>query len=169
MQLNLTIDLAERFSAAVLMGADEKVLGEWVLDLGAASKPPRPCPHTKLARAWAHRPAISDAAKKTVASGGRIIVEDCHPVAINVKPVARVQGVLLLAFDDITGVEPTLVMPSIWQKGLGYRYKKGRSSKGWAKELYVELGHSTDYHGKALEDVRDATLMNVASHRGLIP
>lgn len=151
----LGIDLAERHSAAVLLDDKYQVRREWVVDVGAAEKPPRPEAHfEQLNKFWLNvLPAIND---RDVVVG----MEDIHPFAVNPKPALRLQGALLFCMWS-TGWSAGFVKVSDWQRHHGYRKQKGRTSKGWAKEMATELGYvpGEDLKGKQVVDTRDAYLI----------
>lgn len=162
--LFLGIDLAERYSAAVMLNEKAEVLFESVMDFGKAEKPPRPTPHLLLAEAWVNDLAKSAMVARAELTGyegmwPRTGIEDVNPFAVNPKPAVRVQGVALKTWHDCTLQEAELVGALQWQKFFGYKKVKGRTSKGWAKEVAAGFGYEDGSVGKGNVDLRDAYLI----------
>jgi hypothetical protein len=148
----LGIDLAGRYSAAVLLDKAGSILGEWTVDVGPARVPPEPQAHlAELTLFW--NDILTKLSVPTVVG-----LEDIHVFAVNPKPALRLSGALLmLAFE--AGVDVQLIRALTWQAHHGYKKTKGRTSKGWAKERCEELGYSPDTVGKMSIDLRDAFLI----------
>lgn len=154
----LAIDLAERYSAAILMGEDGGVLLESTVDVGSRLTDEhwetRPA---ELERWWGQlRVQILDI-EETVGESD-IWIEDIHPFAVNPGPAFRLGGALLMLLNQDRRWA-TFVKPSRWQRDLGYKKVKNRSSKGWAKEKCAELGYVATSAGKGNVDLRDAFLI----------
>lgn len=149
----LSIDLAELNSAAAYGEREHMAAGTCKTAYTVAI----PATATPSERAS----AIADWVRSLPAARADIIViEDVFPFAVNPRPVLRLQGALLLVLHEEFGVAPELVMASAWQKDLGYKKKKGQSSKGWAKMKCEEVGFNLSaWKGKAAVDVRDAMLI----------
>lgn len=149
------IDLAERHSAAVCLAEDGEVL-QSTLDAGPLSRPAdvaEVVASLKALRAWI------DSLSHEGFLSGTVAVEDVNPFAVNPKPAVRAQGV---ALDRLaTYVRPehiSLTTASTWQRHHGYAKVKGKTSKGWAKDLCAELGFGPEGTAKEREDLRDAYL-----------
>jgi hypothetical protein len=174
---HLGIDLAERFSATVLLRPDGTVAGESVADFGACDRrkgqpESRECRqlHLDLADRWAEELALeTDHIRQDSLT---VTIEDLSHHMINAKPAIRVQAVTIKAWGD-EGRLPHLVLPGTWQKHHGYKKKPGQTTKGWAKERSAELGYRPAIDiagGKSSVDLRDAFLLALYSQqKGLEP
>lgn len=157
----LFVDLAARYSAAVLMSPEKEVLLWDVVDFGHQSIPPKMVDIMEaldLVEYW----AVGDTGFNAMLKGAEyVVVEDAHLHAINPKPVLRAQAVLLRSCYRVSGVLPQLVSSLTWQRYHGYKYTRGLTSKSWAKGKCLQFGFdSKDYKvkGKAATDLRDSYL-----------
>ena len=148
----LAIDLAARHSAMVLL-AEEVVTHAIAYDAGPS---PTLWDYNDLARQMAKD--ARDAIRST-REPCDVLIEDVPPRVINLKPVMILQTCLRLALHDARILEVNLILPSTWQRALGYRRVKGTTTKGWAKEESIRRGLETKVGGKAQVDIRDAFLM----------
>jgi hypothetical protein len=153
----LGIDLAERYSAAVLLEG-ERIAVEATADFG-----PREAPwvdKVSAVRKW-WRP-LGDYLIESAQDGKsyEVIIEDVFPFrAAQPWHAFRVQGMLMtiIADDGISNIE--MVKPRQWQAFYGYKKVEGRTTKGWAKSIAQEFGYDPDTKGKATVDLRDAFLL----------
>lgn len=156
-----TIDLAQRHSAAVVMTSHGVRTWCGTVDVGPAD--------AGLEARWGiMEPFLAELSWNVatlleqggLGSAGRtiVVIEDVHPRAVNSKPAVKLQA---LVAHRLRAREPRLILPNRWQRHLGYKKVKGRSSKGWAKEVCPELGYQDPegLNAKQREDVRDATLI----------
>lgn len=154
----LGIDLASRWSAAVLLGpVEDEPLVECCWDFGPASKPPDPSKHFgpvsdffyTMRRAW------EDYTTEPV-----VVIEDVYHHAFNATAALRVQAPLHYLF--WSHHIPVQLTPALtWQRYFGYKKEPGRTSKGWAKEQAAEFGYlpANPGGGKGSVDLRDALLL----------
>lgn len=164
----LGVDLAQRYSAAVVL--ERSPLGRRVVHYSAIDVGPADdsswYEKVSTIQAWAAdlRNAIkvsqSDTAPDWAFLGDcQVFVEDVPPRVINAAPALRLQGAMLLSFANQALPLAHLTRPNIWQHDLGYTRQKGRTTKGWAKELVEIMGAEFLTTAKATVDVRDAFLI----------
>lgn len=151
------VDLAPRYSAAVLLNSEGKVEAEALSDFGPAAKPSNPYDHFDAVDGFVKQ-IIRMPSSTVMLPKIHFLVEDVYPHAVNAKGVLRYQGIILHAFWQI-GIEPDLILPLAWQRAMGYVRQKGRSTKVWAREKCTELGYDAQFKGKAGIDLRDAYLI----------
>lgn len=158
------VDLAARYSAAVMIwdrfpfrGPSISTIG-WA-DFGALDHPWTQGRHDAITEFAA---LVCHGLDTPTVNGWDItvLVEDVHLRAINPKPALRTQGALLQALGE-RGFLAQLILPTIWQKALGYKKTKGVTSKGWAKAESLHRGYVApdQAKGKQVEDCRDAYLI----------
>jgi hypothetical protein len=162
----LAIDLAERYSGAVLLTTSGTVSACHLLDVGPNKM--RVFKGGIRSEDWMDKShALESFLNQCFASTAfdslntAWVIENIPPHMLNGYPAMRLQGAITFYLEHNFKVTPFLMNASTWQKGMGYVRKKGTSPKGWAKEKCEELGFEMpdDIHGKALTDLRDAFLM----------
>lgn len=154
--LILAVDLAERYSAAVLL-QDGEVAAEFVTDFGSRDDPW--IDKTKrVEKFWGEM--VDTLGEHVTAESGdyRIIIEDVYPFAVQPKWVFRIQGYLMFLIER-EGWSYEMILPLKWQRYFGYKKQKGRTTKSWAKALAKERGYVPQAIGKARIDLQDAFLI----------
>ena len=149
----LALDLAERYSAAILL-KDGEVAAEFAVDFGQRDEPwTEKCVRVEM---W------WDGLRNELAALGegdyRIIIEDVYPFAAQPKWIYRIQGILMWLIER-DGYTYEWCLPLKWQRYFGYKKVQGRTSKVWAKEVAAERGYVPDAKGKARIDLQDAFLI----------
>lgn len=150
-----SIDLAQRHTAAAVMTSDGVRTWTGTVDVGPLE--------VGLEARWAvMRPFLLEFAGEIASmrvGECLLLVEDVHPRMINSKPAVKLQA---LTTHELAHLDPRMILANRWQRHLGYKKVKGRSTKGWAKELCEGIPGYEDpegYNAKQREDVRDATLI----------
>ena len=161
--LTLGIDWAARYSAAVLMDEYKTVLAQWVVDLGAAEKPPRLRAHIPAVREFTDVMLGDIQRNGWDIDGIKPYIENVSHFMMNPAPVLRLQGVLETELEYRGFAEPTLVFPTVWQTHFQFekstKKKKAPSTKVQAKTLCQGFGYEFDITGKAKVDLHDAALI----------
>ena len=158
----LGIDWAARYSAAILMDEDQTVMDMWVIDLGAAEKPPRLRAHIPAVRQFVGS-MYTTMTHTGLLHQTNVIIENVSHFMMNPAPVLRLQGVLEDELDLHGFREPTLVLPTVWQAHFNFQKStkavKAPTTKAQAKALCQEFGYEFDIGGKAKIDLNDAALI----------
>lgn len=155
--LILAIDLAERYSAAILLD-EGGVAAEFAVDFGDRKDPwVEKC--ARVRSFWEQlRDEFLERYDESGHSDYRIIIEDVYPFAAQPKWVYRIQGFLMLLIEEDM-LKYEWCLPLKWQRYFGYKKVKGRTSKVWAKEVAEEKGYVPQAKGKARIDLQDAFLI----------
>lgn len=162
------IDLAARWSGAVILNAAGSVTNEFVGDFGPAEKPANLALHFRAAEQFANDIFNEIAIFHDL--GGIpylyyedvvIILEDVSHFMADPKPAIRVQTIVAYEFIK-RGIPVRLVMASQWQKHHGFKKIVGQTTKGWANVKATELGYNPAPrwgNNKSSVDLRDAFLL----------
>jgi hypothetical protein len=157
---SLAFDLAARYSGAALLGPNGGLESYWTCDFGPLDKV-HPQTNLRRVRKW----AISVLLETSSATPEPFVtVENLSHYMTNPAPALRVQAVVLDRLDVVFEESPALlVLPAVWQNGLGWHKSKDSdmTSKTWAKWMCASLGYDVDPTpgSKAAEDARDAVLI----------
>lgn len=159
---SLAFDLAARFSGAALVSDEHGVIATWAGDFGPATGDP--LVNLLAARDWV-RTVCEEVSRGAITAGNIMVtVENVSHFLTDPAPALRLQGMLLPLIADFGLLgHPLLVMPPVWQNGLGWSKTPETkfNSKTWAKWLAVFLGYDIENTpgSKAAEDVTDAVLI----------
>lgn len=163
------IDLAERYSAAVVLGQN-KVLYETTLDTGPKQKPPNPWVKAHSLAVWwndLHENVLKLQAEFSYFEDEQVVwvIEDVYPHAMDDKPVLKLQG-NLIGYMVVSGIsEAHIITAKTWQDAYGYTKKAFGDSKKWATALCTQMGYEPGLlmEGKVLAkpktDLRDSFLL----------
>lgn len=151
------IDFAPRFSAGVIL-RDTELLYSSALDVGPESD--GFSVHVQRLTQWLEEFSAVLSTHKQPDERVEFVVEDVTHMMTKPAQVLRLQGAFRLMLYQ-RGVQPTMVLPGVWQKWYGWKKTPGTTSKGFARYAcallgYVDLGTK----GKATTDVRDAILIS---------